>query len=40
MNSLETLRSNARKVTSLRRPNLAKKKDEVLGAGNCDPKTE
>jgi hypothetical protein len=40
MNSLEALLSDARKARSPRGSDLANKEDEVLGIGNCDPKTE
>jgi hypothetical protein len=40
MNSIEALLSDTQKARSLRVPDLANKEDEVLGVGNCDPKTE
>jgi hypothetical protein len=38
MNSLDAFLSDTRKARSLRGRDLAKKEDEVLGVGNCDPK--
>jgi hypothetical protein len=40
MNSLEAFFSDTRKARSQRRPDLVNQEDEVLGVGNCDPKTE
>jgi hypothetical protein len=40
MNFLEALLSDTRKVRSQKEPDLANKKDEVLGVGNYDPKPE